>query len=110
MKRAVEIKGSIGNIVDNNGVIECSFNPSLWMSMGETYVADDDVEISCDGKIFNVNKSDIFFVFCRSNYGAEIVTFRNDVVANYIKTQIEERNKRNKEADCCCDKIGVIET
>lgn len=105
MKRAVEIKGSIGNIVDNNGVIECSFNPSLWMSMGETYLANDDMEISCDGKVFKVNKGDIFFVFRRSDI-AEIVTFKNDIVANYIKTQIEERNERNKEADCCCDKIS----
>lgn len=109
MRRAVEIRGSICNIVDNNGVLECSFIPSVWMSMGDAFVANDDMEISCDGKIFNVNKGDIVYVFRQGKNDAEIVTFKNDVVANYIKTQIEERNKRNKETDCCCDcKCGLI--
>ncbi len=99
MKRAVEVRGNVGNIVDNNGLIECSFNPSVWISMGETSVADDDMEISCDGKIFNVNKGDIFFVFRRGRYDTEIVSFKNDVISNYIKTQIEKRNKDDVESN-----------
>lgn len=63
------------------------------MSMGETSIADEDMEISCGDNVFKVNKDDIFFVFRRCD-AAEIVTFKNDVVANYIKTQIEERNKK----------------
>lgn len=105
MKRAVEIKGSIVNIVDNNGVIEYSLNPAVWMSMGETSIADCDMEISCGDKIFKVNKGDIFFVFHRCD-AAEIVTFKNDVVANYIKTQIEERNKKGEEFRNSCEREG----
>lgn len=105
MKRSVEIKGSIVNIADNNGVIEYSLNPAVWMSMGETSIADEDMEISCGDKIFKVNKGDIFFVFRRCD-AAEIVTFKNDVVANYIKTQIEERNKKDEEFRHSCEREG----
>ena len=109
MTRAVEIKGSICSIVDNNGVFECSFIPSVQMSMGKTFVANDDMEVSCDGKIFYVNKGDIVYVFRQDKNDGEIVTFRNDAVANYIKTQIEERNKHNEEIDWYRDcKCGLI--
>lgn len=74
--------------------------------MGDTFVALDDMEISMNGKLFNVKKDDIVFAFRRCD-AAEIVTFRNDTVANYIKTNIEERNKPDKETDCCCDKISA---
>lgn len=105
MKKAVEIRGAIYSIAENNGVFECATIPSVWLSMGDTFVALEDMEVSMNGKIFNVKKDDIVFTFSRGN-AAEIVTFRNDTIANYIKTNIEERNKRNEEADCCCDKIS----
>lgn len=107
MKKAIDVRGSIFNITENNGVFECSSNPSIWMSMGETFVADDDMEISCNGKIFTVSKGDIVYSFRKGKGDDAIITFKSDIVANYIKTQIEERNKRNEECiDCCCDKIS----
>lgn len=105
MKKAVEIRGAIYSITENNGVFELATIPSVWLSMGDTFVALDDMEVSMNGKIFNVKKDDIVFTFSRGN-SSEIVTFRNDAIANYIKTNIEERDKRNEEADCCCDKIS----
>lgn len=74
--------------------------------MGDTFVALEDMEISMNGKVFNVKKDDIVFAFSRGD-AAEIVTFRNDTVANYVKTNIEERNKPDTETDCCCDKISA---
>lgn len=106
MKKAVEVKGYVYSIAENNGVFELATIPSVWLSIGATFVALEDMEVSMNGKIFNVKKDDIVFVFRRCDV-AEIVTFRNDAIANYIKTNIEERDKRNEEADCCCDKIGV---
>lgn len=73
--------------------------------MGDTFVALDDMEVSMNGKVFNIKKDDIVFIFRRGEY-ADVVTFRNDAIANYIKTNIEERNKHDKETDCCCDKIS----
>lgn len=106
MKKAVEVRGAIYSIAENNGVFELATIPSVWLSMGDTFVALDDMEISMNGKIFNVKKDDIVFAFSRGD-AAEIVTFRNDTVANYIKTNIEERNKPDKETACCCDKISA---
>lgn len=106
MKKAVEARGAIYSIAENNGVFELATIPSVWLSMGDTFVALEDMEVSMNGKIFNVKKDDIVFVFRRSD-AAEIVTFRNDTIANYINTNIEERNKPDKETDCCCDKISA---
>lgn len=106
MKKAVEVRGAIYSIAENNGVFELATIPSVWLSMGDTFVALDDMEISMNGKIFNVKKDDIVFAFRRGKDIAGIVTFRNDAIANYIKTNIEERDKRNEESDCCCDKIS----
>ena len=105
MKKAVEVRGAIYSIAENNGVFELATIPSVWLSMGDTFVALEDMEVSMNGKIFNIKKDDIVFTFSRGN-AAEIVTFRNDTIANYIKTNIEERDKRNEEADCCCDSIS----
>ena len=105
MKKAVEVRGAIYSIAENNGVFELATIPSVWLSMGDTFVALEDMEVSMNGKIFNIKKDDIVFTFSRGN-AAEIVTFRNDTIANYIKTNIEERDKRNEEANCCCDKIS----
>lgn len=105
MKKAVEIRGAIYSITENNGVFECATIPSVWLSMGDTFVALDDMEVSMNGKVFNIKKDDIVFIFRRGEY-ADVVTFRNDAIANYIKTNIEERNKHDKETDCCCDKIS----
>lgn len=102
MKKAVEVRGAIYSIAENNGVFELAIIPSVWLSMGDTFVALDDMEISMNGKIFNVKKDDIVFAFSRGD-AAEIVTFRNDAVANYIKTNIEERNKPIEESNCSCD-------
>ena len=109
MKRAVEVRGAIYSIAENNGVFELATIPSVWLSMGDTFVAQDDMEVSMNGKIFNIKKDDIVFTFSRGKDTAEIVTFRNDAVANYIKTNIEERNKPSEEANCSCDKIGIAE-
>lgn len=106
MKKAVEVRGAIYSIAENNGVFELATIPSVWLSMGDTFVALEDMEVSMNGKLFNVNKDDIVFAFSRGD-AAEIVTFRNDTIANYIKTNIEERNKPDKETDCCCDKISA---
>lgn len=106
MKKAVEVRGAIYSIAENNGVFELATIPSVWLSMGDTFVALEDMEISMNGKVFNVKKDDIVFAFSRGD-AAEIVTFRNDTIANYIKTNIEERNKPDKETDCCCDKISA---
>lgn len=106
MKKAVEVRGTIYSIAENNGVFELATIPSVWLSMGDTFVALDDMEVSMNGKIFNIKKDDIVFVFRRGD-ADEIITFRNDTVANYIKTNIEERNKPDKETDCCCDKISA---
>lgn len=107
MKKAVEVRGAIYSIAENNGVFELATIPSVWLSMGDTFVALEDMEVSMNGKIFNVKKDDIVFVFRRGD-AAEIVTFRNDTIANYINTNIEERNKPDKETDCCCcDKISA---
>ena len=103
MKKAVEVRDAIYSIAENNGVFELATIPSVWLSMGDAFVALDDMEVSMNGKIFNVKKDDIVFVFRRGKDTAEIVTFRNDAIANYIKTQIEERNKSNEEANCSCD-------
>ena len=43
MKKAVEIRGAIYSIVENNGVFECAAIPSVWLSMGDTFVALDDM-------------------------------------------------------------------
>ena len=109
MKKAVEVRDAIYSIAENNGVFELATIPSVWLSMGDTFVALDDMEVSMNGKIFNVKKDDIVFVFRRGN-AAEIVTFRNDAIANYIKTNIEERNKEsNCSSDCCkSESIGKI--
>ena len=106
MKKAVEVRGAIYSIAENNGVFELAIIPSVWLSMGDTFVALEDMEISMNGKVFNVKKDDIVFAFSRGD-AAEIVTFRNDTVANYIKTNIEERNKPDKETNCCCNKISA---
>ena len=106
MKKAVEVRGAIYSIAENNGVFKLATIPSVWLSMGDTFVALEDMEISMNGKVFNVKKDDIVFAFSRGD-AAEIVTFRNDTVANYIKTNIEERNKPDKQTDCCCDKISA---
>ena len=106
MKKAVEVRGAIYSIAENNGVFELATIPSVWLSMGDTFVALDDMEISMDGKLFNIKKDDIVFAFSRGD-AAEIVTFRNDTIANYINTNIEERNKPDKQTDCCCDKISA---
>lgn len=106
MKKAVEIRGAIYSITENNGIFECAAIPSVWLSMGDTFVALDDMEVSMNGKVFNIKKDDIVFSFSRGKDAAEIVTFRNDAIANYIKTNIKERNKHDKETDCCCDKIS----
>lgn len=106
MKKAVEVRGAIYSIAENNGVFELATIPSVWLSIGDTFVALEDMEVSMNGKIFNVKKDDIVFVFRRGD-AAEIVTFRNDTIANYINTNIEERNKPDKETDCCCDKISA---
>lgn len=103
MKKAVEVRGAIYSIAENNGVFELATIPSVWLSMGDTFVALEDMEISMNGKIFNVKKDDIVFAFSRGKDTAEIVTFRNDAVANYIKTNIEERNKPIEESNCSCD-------
>lgn len=105
MKKAIEIRGAIYNITENNGIFECATIPSVWLSMGDTFVAQDDMEVSMDGKIYNIKKDDIVFTFRRGKYAAQIVTFRNDAIANYIKANIEERNKSKEEANCECDKI-----
>lgn len=102
MKKAVEVRGAIYSIAENNGVFELATIPSVWLSMGDTFVALEDMEISMNGKVFNVKKDDIVFAFSRGD-AAEIVTFRNDTVANYIKTNIEERNKPIEESNCSCD-------
>lgn len=39
MKKAVEIRGAIYNIEENNGLFECTIIPSVWLSMGDTFVA-----------------------------------------------------------------------
>lgn len=102
MKKAVEIRGAIYSITENNGVFECTTIPSVWLSMGDTFVAQEDIDVSMNGKIYNIKKDDIVFVFRRGKDAAEIVTFRNDAIANYIKTNIEERNKEsNCSSDCC---------
>lgn len=106
MKKAVEVRDAIYSITENNGVFELATIPSVWLSMGDTFVALDDMEVSMNGKIFNIKKDDIVFIFRRGEY-ADVVTFRNDAIANYIKTNIEERNKPDKETDCCCDKISA---
>lgn len=106
MKKAIEVRGAIYSIAENNGVFELATIPSVWLPMGDAFVALEDMEVSMNGKIFNVKKDDIVFVFRRGD-AAEIVTFRNDTIANYIKTNIEERNKPDKETDCCCDKISA---
>lgn len=103
MKKAVEIRGAIYSIAENNGVFECATIPSVWLSMGDTFVAQDDMEVSMSGKIYNIKKDDIVFAFRRGEDAAEIVTFRNDTIANYIKANIEEHNKRNEKANCSCD-------
>lgn len=103
MKKAVEIRGAIYSITENNGVFECATIPSVWLSMGDTFIALDDMEVSMDGKVYNIKKDDIVFTFRRGKDTAKIVTFRDDAIANYIKTQIEERDKRTNEADCSCD-------
>ena len=105
MKKAVEIRGAIYSITENNGVFECTTISSVWLSMGNTFVAQDDIEVSMSGKIYNIKKDDIVFAFRRGKDAAEIVTFRNDAIANYIKANIEERNKSKEEANCECDKI-----
>lgn len=105
MKKAVEVRGAIYSIAENNGVFELATIPSVWLSMGDTFVALEDMEVSMNGKVFNIKKDDIVFTFRRGD-AAEIVTFRNDTIANYIKTNIEERDKRNEESNCCCDKIS----
>ena len=105
MKKAVEVRGAIYSIAENNGVFELATIPSVWLSMGDTFVAQDDMEVSMNGKIFNIKKDDIVFAFSRGD-AAEIVTFRNDTIANYIKTNIEEPTKPDKETDCCCDKTS----
>lgn len=102
MKKAVEVRGAIYSIAENNGVFQLATIPSAWLSMGDTFVALDDMEISMNGKLFNVKKDDIVFAFRRGDV-AEIVTFRNDAVANYIKTNIEERNKPIEKSNCSCD-------
>lgn len=102
MKKAVEVRGAIYSIAENNGVFELATIPSVWLSMGDAFIALDDMEISMNGKLFNVKKDDIVFAFRRGD-AAEIVTFRNDTVANYIKTNIEERNKPIEESNCSCD-------
>ena len=107
MKKAVEVRGAIYSIAENNGVFELATIPFCMVVNGDTFVALDDMEISMNGKLFNVKKDDIVFAFSRGKDAAEIVTFRNDTVANYIKTNIEERNKPDKETDCCCDKISA---
>ena len=99
MKKAVEVRGAIYSIAENNGVFELATIPSVWLSMGDTFVALEDMEISMNGKIFNVKKDDIVFTFSRGKDTAEIVTFRYDAVAYYIKTKIEESNKPDKETD-----------
>ena len=109
MKKAVEVRGAIYSIAENNGVFELATIPSVWLSMGDTFVALEDMEVSMNGKIFNIKKDDIVFTFSRGKDTAEIVTFRNDAIANYIKANIEERDKRNEEPGCCSDKIGVAE-
>ena len=102
MKKAVEIRGAIYNITENNGVFECTIIPSVWLSMGDTFVAQEDMDVSMNGKVYNIKKDDIVFTFRRGKDTAEIVTFRNDAIANYIKTNIEERNKEdNCNSDCC---------
>lgn len=103
MKKAVEIRGAIYSITENNGVFECTTIPSVWLSMGDTFVAQDDMEVSINGKICNIKKDDIVFAFRRGKDAAEIVTFRNDAIANYIKANIEERNKSEEEANCSSD-------
>lgn len=103
MKKAVEIRGAIYSITENNGVFECTTIPSVWLSMGDTFVAQDDMEVSMNGKICNIKKDDIVFAFRRGKDAAEIVTFRNDAIANYIKANIEKRNKLNEEANCSSD-------
>ncbi|QWM90563.1 hypothetical protein [uncultured phage cr61_1] len=103
MKKAIEIRGAIYSITENNGVFECATIPSVWLSMGDTFVAQDDMEVSMNGKVYNIKKDDIVFAFRRGKDAAEIVTFRNDAIANYIKTNIEERNKSKEEANCSCD-------
>lgn len=105
MKKAVEIRGAIYSITENNGVFKCAAIPSVWLSMGDTFVAQDDMEVSMSGKVYNIKKDDIVFAFRRGKDTAEIVTFRDDAIANYIKANIEERNKSKEEANCECDKI-----
>ena len=106
MKKAVEVRGAIYSIAENNGVFELATIPSVWLSMGDTFVALEDMEISMNGKVFNVKKDDIVFAFSRGKDAAEIVTFKNDVIANYIKTQIEERNKKDDEFRHSCEREG----
>ena len=103
MKKAVEIRGAIYSITENNGVFECTTIPSVWLSMGDTFVAQDDMEVSMNGKIYNIKKDDIVFAFRRGKDAVEIVTFRNDAIANYIKANIEERNKSKEETNCSSD-------
>lgn len=110
MKKAIEIRGAIYNITENNGLFECTIIPSVWLSMGDTFVAQEDMDVSMNGKVYNIKKDDIVFTFRRGKDTAEIVTFRNDAIANYIKTQIEERNKSNKESNCssdCCKSESI---
>ena len=107
MKKAVEVRGAIYSIAENNGVFELATIPSVWLSMGDTFVALEDMEVSMNGKVFNIKKDDIVFIFRRGEY-ADVVTFKNNAIANYIKTNIEERNKHDKETDCCCDKISEV--
>lgn len=103
MKKAVEFRGAIYSIAENNGVFELATIPSVWLSMGDTFVVQDDMEVSMNGKIYNIKKDDIVFAFRRGKDTAEIVTFRNDAIANYIKANIEERNKSKEEANCSSD-------
>ena len=46
MKKAVEVRGAIYSIAENNGVFELATIPSVWLSMGDTFVALEDMEIS----------------------------------------------------------------
>lgn len=97
MKRVIEIRENFCTVVDNNGTLECSVIPTVWLTMGDTFIAEDDMEISSNGKKFNVSKGDIVYLFHAGKDKTEIVTFKNEVVSNYIKTQLEEREKRMKE-------------
>ena len=92
MKRIIEIKNGFYNIVDNNGIFKCSAIPTVLVTMGDAFVAEDDMEISSNGEVYKVSKGDVACVFHCGKDDTEIISFKNEAISNYIKTQLESRD------------------